>query len=161
MQKSCTTSPFPQFPCPCRKANTSLGPKLRFRSTLILDNVGAALPSLNSVQANSQRPHPTHFIGSAITIPWAFSIIIRGFVAPLAKTGPSTDIPMIETPLTFKNYRREQRGFRLNEPNARSKTSAFSLGLSISDTSFHKRTHGRASLAPLSITSKCISLNSF
>ena len=35
---------------------------------------GAALPSLNSVQASSQRRHPTHLVGSPMTRPFACSV---------------------------------------------------------------------------------------
>ena len=96
-------SPFPQFPWarwPCR---IPLGPKLRLRAILTLAMEGAALPSLNSVQASSQRRQPTHFVGSETTRPFARSMMSTGFAATDVRPGPRADIPTIEIPLTQRN----------------------------------------------------------
>jgi hypothetical protein len=49
----------------------------------------------------------------------------RGFVAPLARTGPSVDTAMIDMPANFKVCRREHRRFRLNDLTAESRISIF------------------------------------
>jgi hypothetical protein len=76
------------------------------------DNEGDALPSLNSVHASLQRPHPTHKTGSAMTRPLACSMIIRGLSAPRANVGDRADSPIMEAPPHISICLRVHRGFR-------------------------------------------------
>jgi hypothetical protein len=80
-----------------------LGPKFMFRATFTRAMDGFAFPSLNSVHANSQRRHPTHFVGSPIISPSACSMMIKGAEPPRTHRGFSADIPTIAAPLSFKN----------------------------------------------------------
>ncbi len=81
---------------------------------------GADFPSLNSVQASSQRRQATQRDGSASSTPSAFSVMMSGAAIPrAAATSSQAESPATAAPVSLRNRRRER-----STPSAVQRTAA-------------------------------------